>query len=386
VNLLGEYQFSLPTRLIFGRGASSRLSEEIKAMGSSEVLIVTDRGVMDAGLLGPLEDSLAKSGIRVTIFADTEPNPRDVTVERAALRAAGSRVIVALGGGSVIDAAKAVGVLETHGGRIQEYRGMGRLKRPITPVIAIPTTAGTGSEVTFWSVITVTRDAPRPFKIGVGGREMAPVLALLDPELTYSLPPFLTASTGMDALTHAIEAFTTIPANPITDALAIEAIRLIGENLQEAVENGGSEIARAAMLQASLLAGIAFGNSDLGAVHSMSEAVGGMYDTPHGVTNAVILPHVVLYNASVRSDEFAIIARMLGVKTGHEHSGSALASHLKNMNRTMGLPTDLRSLGVKEEDLPELVDRAVRNSATRCNPRSLTPDAFITLFEAAMAP
>lgn len=280
-----NFEYLMPTRIINKKGVSSNIGYYAKDYHLKHVLIISDKGVEKAGLLTNIYSSLYDYQIEYETFYDVKPNPRDTDCNRIASEFNNKPIdaIIAIGGGSVIDTAKAVSILCTNQGVIKDYEGMSLAEKPPLPILCIPTTAGTGSEVTCWSVIT---DTTNHYKMGIGDYRIIPKLALLDVELTQSLPAPVAASTGLDALTHAIEAYTCQIANPITDGLALHAIKLIKENLAEAVNNRNEE-ARENMLIASLMAGIAFGNADTAGVHCISEAIGGKYDTPHGVANAV---------------------------------------------------------------------------------------------------
>ena len=333
-----SFEFVLPTRIRFGEGISSELATEIRKMGHSRPMILTDKGLIDAGIVSKITKPLKESGIEYTIFDAIEPNPRDITVQKAYQSAleAKADLLVAVGGGSSMDTAKAVGVLMTHGGRINDYEGLDKVTKPICDLIAIPTTVGTGSEVTFWSVIT---DTDRHFKMSIGSPLVAAKLALVDPLLVKSLPPSMVAATGMDALTHAVEGYTCTLAEPITDACGLYAIEMIGANIREAV-SGSAKDARSNMLLGSLIAGICFGNSDIAGVHCMREALGGLYDT---------------YAA---------------VQAVHQ------------LNRDLKIPS-LKEIGTKEEDLPELAKRAALNVSAGSNPRKASEQDFLEIFRKA---
>lgn len=274
-----QFQFLLPTRIVMEPGLRARTGEHLAELGLRHVLLITDPGVKRAGLLENIYRSLDAASIRYAEVADVKPNPRaeDVNLVAERFRGQGIDGLLAVGGGSAMDAAKAIAVLLTHPGKVEDYEGAFKLQGPALPVVAIATTAGTGSEVTFFSVITDTR---RQFKMSLLDYRIGPVLALLDSDITTTLPPAIAAATGMDALTHAIEAYTGKPANPISDGLALHAIRLIARYLKPAVQEPDNLEAREQMLVASLIAGMAFGNADIASVHCISEAIGGMYDTP----------------------------------------------------------------------------------------------------------
>lgn len=380
---MNHFEFVLPTKITFGEGVSSNLAEEIKKMGHSRPVIITDKGLIAAGIVGKITTSLEECNIQYKIFDGIEPNPRDITVQKAYQIAEehNADMLVAIGGGSSMDTAKAVGVLMTHGGTINEYEGLDKIQKPICDLIAIPTTVGTGSEVTFWSVIT---DTKRHFKMSIGSPLIAAKLALVDPLLVESLPPSMIAATGMDALTHAIEGYTCKAAEPITDACGIYAIQMIAKNIRKAV-NGASKEANANMLLGSLIAGICFGNSDIAGVHCMGEALGGLYDTPHGVAMAVLLPYVMEYNHSSDYKKFAQIAKAMGENIdgmSEEKAAFTAVKAVHQLNKDLNIPS-LRELGTKAEDLPELAKRASVNVSVESNPRDVTESDFLDIFQNA---
>jgi alcohol dehydrogenase len=382
--MIGNFEFVLPTRIKFGEGVMSEIAGEIEALGKSRPFIITDKGLVAVGVVGRITDALKTNGYKeYMIYDEVEPNPRDVTVAQAYERAKeyGADILIAIGGGSSMDTAKGVGVLLTHGGAIGDYEGLDKVTKPITDLIAIPTTVGTGSEVTFWSVIT---DTKRRFKMSVGSPLIAPKLALVDPDLVGTLPPGIVASTGMDALTHAIEGYTCTLSEPITDACAIYAIRMIGENIREATRSDSKE-AKGNMLLASLIAGIAFGNSDIAGVHCMAEALGGLYDTPHGVANAIMLPYVMEYNYVADYRKFANIAAALGEDVGElavEDAARRSVDAVRKLNADLDIP-NLKSIGAKEEDLSELAQRASVNVSVDSNPRKAEAEDFLAIFRQA---
>lgn len=384
-NILREFSFELPTRIEYGVGVISKLGDELRLLKAQKVAIITDPGIIKAGLLDKITSILKEEKLLYNVFDGVDPNPKDRNVERGAqvVRSFGADAMVAISGGSVIDCAKAIGVLVSHDGkRIKDFEGKTAVKKQILPFIAIPTTAGTGSEVTFSAVIT---DTENNYKMTVRSPFMAAKVALLDPKLTVTVPPHITASTGMDALTHAIEAYTVKVSEPVSDALALYAIELISNNLVNAVKNGEDIEARACMLVGSLLAGIAFSHSDVGSVHCMAEALGGVYDAPHGICNAVLLPYVMEYNVEFCLEKYSRIAQAMGeVFYTIEEGAMKAVERVKELAVDVGLPS-FKSLGVKEEDLEKLADMAAKNISTESNPREMTKEDYLTLFRRAMA-
>lgn len=380
---LSNFDFILPTVIKFGYGRAEEVGTEAANFGCKKAMIVTDKGIIGAGLLEGISSSLAEKKIPVVIFDEVEPNPRDTTVQRGAEKAAAEAIdlLIAVGGGSSMDVAKGIGVVLTHGGVINDYEGLEAVVKPITPIIAIPTTVGTGSEVTFWSVIT---DTKRKFKMSVGSPLIAPRVALVDPLMVSKLPPKITASTGIDALTHAIEGYTCLLAEPLTDAMALYAIEQISENLRRAVFTDCAE-SKANMLVASLIAGIAFGNADIAGVHSMAEAVGGVYDTPHGIANAILLPYVMEYNYLADPKKHARIARAMGEDIqGLTELEAAYKSveAVKRMNRDLSIPS-LKEVGVLEKDLEALSERSFANVSSGSNCRIIAKNDYLQIFKKA---
>jgi len=289
--------------------------------------------------------------------------------------------LVAIGGGSPIDCAKAIAVLATHGGAVRDYEGKDKISGNVLPLIAIPTTAGTGSEVTFSSVITDTGDR---FKFTLKHPGIAPRVALVDPQMTLTMPPGLTAATGMDALTHAIEGYTAKVSEPLADAAALYAIELIAKYLKVAVKEGRSMEARAGMLLGSVLAGIAFSHSDVGSVHCIAEALGGKYDTAHGVCNAVVLPAVMEYNMDYCRERYARIASAMGISFDSTEDGAQRAvDAVKKLAVDLNLPS-FGSFGVKATDIEELASNSYVNGSNKDNPRPMSKDDYLTLFNKMM--
>lgn len=384
------FPFSLPTQIDYGPGVAREAARHVTRFGT-HAAIVTDPGVAACGLVGPLEHDLRSSGVDVTVVPGVEPNPRVETVDAiaAAVVACGADVIVGLGGGSALDSAKAAAAVVSYGGSILDYEGLEAVPGPCTPVVAVPTTAGTGSEVTFWAIVT---DVRRHYKMAVGSWHIAPRIALVDPLLTLTLPPAITAATGADALTHAIEAYTSRCSNPISDALALYAIELIGGSIERATTDGGNVQARCAMMLGSLLAGIAFGNADTAAVHAMAEALGGALDVGHGVANAIFLPYVVSHNAAAVPDKMARIGQAMSrrgaaVEPVAAFDPSAAADEtvaaLHALMRRLAIPT-LREVGVAEAHLPELVRIAMMNTGNPDNPVPMEDADYEALFRAAL--
>lgn len=372
--------FHMPTKIIFGPGTIASLKGVLEDdLGLERLFLVTDAGVVEAGLADKV---LSRVG-RVETFDAVEPNPRSTTVNRAGKMARRSKpdAILALGGGSAMDAAKAVALLATNGGAIEDYEGKEKYHAPPLPLVAIPTTCGTGSEVTWVSVIT---DVKRKFKMSIKGPGMFPSVALIDPDLLISLPRNIIASTGLDALTHAIEAYTSRPANVITDSFALKAIHQISKAIEGAYENIDEDIkAREALMLGSTLAGIAFGNSDVAAVHCISESIGALFDIPHGVANALFLPYVMEFNLPACLDKYADIASIMGIREQDNHSAAQeLVKKITTLSRRLGIPT-FRELGIEQSQFPTIAQYAFQNNSNPSNPRKADIDDYLGILERA---
>ncbi|MDU9390207.1 iron-containing alcohol dehydrogenase [Pseudomonas japonica] len=379
-----EFRFVLPTKIVMEPGLRERTGEHLRELGLKHVLIVTDAGVKAAGLLNSVYTSLEASGITFEEIADVKANPRSDDINQAAqvYRGKGIDGLLAVGGGSAMDAAKAISILLAHEGRIEDYEGSFTLTNALPPIVAIPTTAGTGSEVTCFSVIT---DTARHFKMNVLDYRIGPVLALLDSHITATLPAPIAAATGMDALTHAIEAYTCRVANPISDGLALHAIRLISRYLKPAVQERDNLEAREQMLIASLIAGMAFGNADVGSVHCISEAIGGMYDTPHGVGNAIFLPFIFGHNRDADITRHAQVAYALGIDPNLSPVAAAEAAvdYLFQMSKDLGIPRFSGVKGVRVEDFQVIAEKSKKNFSDPNNAKEMTVETYRGIIAAA---
>ncbi|MCJ7612767.1 MAG: iron-containing alcohol dehydrogenase [Candidatus Aminicenantes bacterium] len=373
-------QFHNPTRIIFGSGAIKQVKAEVeRAGGDDHPLIVTDRGLVAAGLVAKLLSEFP----RAMVFDEVENNPRHTTVNRAGdmARRIAPRVIIGLGGGSALDAAKAVALLATNPGGIEDYEGRAQYKSIPLPLVAVPTTCGTGSEVTWVSVIT---HSGRKFKMSIKGPAMFPATALVDPDLVRSLPEPLVASTGMDALTHAVEAFTARPANALTDMFAREAFRLILSSITGArADIKANTEARERLMLGSLTAGLAFGNSDVGAVHCLAESIGALFDTPHGTANAVFLPYVMEFNAPAAASRYAELARLAGIEDPDEsRAAQKLIGRIRDISRQLGIPS-FRSLNLPEGAFQELAEKSFANNSNPSNARDASAADYLAIIRKA---
>jgi alcohol dehydrogenase len=386
-NILSTFSFMLPTKIEFGPGCLKNLPKELKIRNLSRPLIVIDKGNAAAGII---DKALALLGgnFKFQVFDGVEANPRDVNVSEGAKAygSSGADSIIAIGGGSPIDCAKAIGVLAANGiandgGGIKAYEGKNAHSKPLPPLVAVPTTAGTGSELTFSSVITDTKNK---YKMTIKNAFTAPKVAICDPELTRTVPAPITAATGMDALTHAIEAITASCAEPISDAVALYAVELIHGNIVKAFKDGGNLEARSNMLMGSMLAGIAFSHSDVASVHCIAESLGGMYDLPHGVCNAIFLPHVMEYNMGHCLEGYARVAKAMGLTFPSERAGAVAAvMAVQELAKDVKLPS-FASLNVREEDYSAIALASVKNISTGSNPRPMSESDYLEVLKMAL--
>jgi alcohol dehydrogenase len=368
--------FRVPTRILMAPGCLGQLPEVVAGYAPERVLLVTDPGIEGTGWPERVWRALAEREIEAITFDDVEPNPRAATVDRLAEwgREEGVSLVLGIGGGSVLDAAKAAAMLIPNGGSASDYEGRDKYETAPLPFLAVPTTCGTGSEVTWVSVLTVEE---RQAKISVKGETMFPAWALVDAELLRTLPARQVAWTGADALTHALEAATCRLANPISDALAESAISLLFRYLRRAVANiAGDAEAREAVMRASTLAGLAFGNADVAAVHCLSETLGGRFDLPHGLANAVLLLPVLRYNLPACADRLAQLASTLPPGSGAGAEGVLQA--IEDLLRDVDIPR-FQDLGIPPEDYPWIAERAAQNGSNPSNPREMGPAEYLEL-------
>jgi len=377
--------FETVRRIVFGSGSVEGLGEEIKRLNGTKVLVVTDPGIKAAGIVDVVTGALERAKIAYQVFASVEPDPSvDVALTSiAAAKAYGPDVIVGLGGGSSLDIAKITSVMVTNAGPVEKYFGMELVPQPGVPLILIPTTAGTGSEMTS---ICVLSDTKNNLKKGVVSGHMFARVALLDPQLTVGMPPKVTAMTGMDALVHAMESYVGVRATVFTDTLNLQAIRLVAANLRLAYANGGNLAARENMLHASCLAGMAFSNTQNGLDHAIALAIGGKFHLPHGVLTAFILPWVMEFNLIANPSKYIEIARAFGENTtGLSEIEAARLSvkAIKSLLDDVGISYKLSTYGVPRADFAALAKATV--GAARLisnNPRTVTEQDVIRIFEA----
>ena len=381
--------FEVPTVVKHAPGALEALADEVKALGMKRPLLVTDKGLVAAGVVGEALRVLKAGALDVVVFDEVVANPPVWLVDRGAevYKSEGCDGLIGLGGGSPMDTAKAIGVVAVHGGSALDYEWAVEqpIKRRIPPLITVPTTAGTGSEVTLWSVIT---DPKRKIKFNMGGTALiAPYVALIDPLLTLGLPAPITAGTGLDALTHAIECYTCAYAQPWPDAVALWAIETIAQWLPIAFAQGQNREARYKMSMAAMLAGMAYGTESAGAVHAMSQTAGGVYDLPHGTLTAALLPPVMAYNYLGEPHKYARIAQAMGENTWGLtvwEAAELAVEAVRRLVKLLEIPT-LPEMGIPEADIPMLVELAFNDPQTVGNPRDLTRKSYEQIYRSCFA-
>jgi len=377
--------FFIPAVNIMGLGCLDEAMTAIRNYGFRKALVVTDAGLAKAGVASKVAELLALQDVDAVIYDGAKSNPSIANVELGLglLKESRCDFIVSLGGGSPHDCAKGIALCATNGGQIRDYEGVDRSSKPQLPLIAINTTAGTASEMTRFCIIT---DETRHVKMAIVDRNVTPLMSVNDPALMVAMPKGLTAATGMDALTHAIEAYVSTAATPITDACALKAITLISNNLRLAVRDGNDLAARENMAYAQFLAGMAFNNASLGFVHAMAHQLGGFYDLPHGVCNAVLLPHVQSFNATVCAVRLTDVAHAMGADirgfSPEEGAQSAIAA-IRSLAVDVDIPAGLRELGVRLNDVPVLAANALKDACGLTNPRAADQRQIEEIFRGA---
>lgn len=381
-----SYKFFMPAISLMGADCLKDAGDQVGELGFKKALIVTDKVLGQIGIVKKVTDVLDNKNIEYAIYDETKPNPtvKNVNDGLALLKEKECDFVISLGGGSAHDCAKGIALLATNGGEIKDYEGVDKSKKPQLPMVGINTTAGTGSEMTLFAIIT---DEERHIKMALVDKHLTPIIAVNDPMLMLAMPKSLTAATGMDALTHAIEAYVSTSATPITDACAEKAIELISNYLVNAVENGQDVEARDMMAYAEYLAGMAFNNASLGYVHAMAHQLGGFYNLPHGVCNAILLPHVQEYNKATSASRLAKIAKIMGgnIEGLTDEQGADLCiDMIKSLSQTIGIPEGLGVLGVKESDFKTLATNALNDACSLTNPRKGNLEEVIAIFKKAM--
>jgi alcohol dehydrogenase len=386
---IGEqvYGFFIPTVTLMGVGAHKEIGKQVKVLGGKRPFICTDKGITKAGITQQIVDLVKKdAGVECVVFDETVPNPTDTNVHDGlkVFQEKKCDLIISLGGGSSHDCGKGIGIVSTNGGNIRDYEGVDKSSKPMPPFIAINTTAGTASEMTRFCIITNTSNH---VKMAIVDWRVTPNVAINDPLLMAGMPPALTAATGMDALTHAVEAYVSIIATPVTDACALQAMQLIAGNLRAAVANGADMLARDNMAYAEYLAGMAFNNASLGHVHAMAHQLGGFYNLPHGVCNAILLPHVERFNLIAKVDRFVDIATAMGENVeglSPRDAADRALDAIKKLSADVGIPSGLKELGVKEKDLKLMAENAQKDACGFTNPRCPTLDDVIQIYKWAL--
>jgi alcohol dehydrogenase len=386
------YGFFIPSVTLIGIGASKQIPEKIKALGGSKPLIVTDKGITGCGLTKQITDLLDAAGMKYEVYDETIPNPTDKNVHDGVDVYTKKKCdsLISLGGGSSHDCGKGIGLVVANGGKIHDFEGVDKSTKPMPPYLAVNTTAGTASEMTRFCIIT---DLSRKVKMAIVDWRVTPGIAIDDPMLMVGMPPALTAATGMDALTHAVEAYVSTIATPMTDACAQKAIELIAKYLRKAVANGGDVEAREGMCFAQYLAGMAFNNASLGHVHAMAHQLGGFYDLPHGECNAILLPHVERANLNAKLERFVDMAKFLGENVeglSIRAAAEKCLDAIKQLSTDVGIPAGLIELGkrygkdVKKEDIAIMTANAQKDACGLTNPRCLKDADVTAIYEAAL--
>jgi alcohol dehydrogenase len=379
------YQFHHPTKVIYGEGLVNDFAHELEELNTHRFWVVSDPVIRDLGLVQTVTAGLQEAGFTITGEFYDVPQDASLQAVEAISRMAtesGAQGLIAIGGGSVIDATKAANFVFSEGGNlIEDYSGAATLTRPLKPLVVIPTTAGTGSECT---LVAVINDVANKTKLAFSDKFLLPDLAVLDPLMTQSLPPGLTASTGMDALTHAVESYVGIDSSPHSEALAAAAIQSVFKYLLRATRDGNDLEARGGMLIAANLAGSSFSHSMVGCVHSMAHAVGGIARVPHGVANAILLPHGMAYNFEACKQKYARLAPMMGehvsglsVEEAARKAIEAVRSLVRQLSALDAIPTRLRDAGVSHEILPEIAEAAVEDGTIVYNPREVVAEEIL---------
>ena len=383
-----------PTRLlkfhapeiVFGIESMAEAAHAALRLGALRPLLVTDPGLTEAGWVDELVGHLRAQAVDARVWSAVTPNPKDheIAAGYRYYREHGCDVLIALGGGSVIDAAKGVAILAANGGDILDYAGSDKATMPIPPLVVVPTTSGTGADVSQFCIVT---DTTRNTKITILGRALVPDVTVIDPRVLTTMPEWLNAATGLDALTHGIEAFVSLGHNQLTDHHALRAVVMVTDNLVSTMDTPNDMGARVLMAQASLEAGLAFTNAILGAAHAMSHQVGGLLDLPHGVINGVLLPHVIRFNAEIDPVPYATIAQCLGLvdaRVPATEAACALADRVQKLAADVGVPRGLADIGVRVDDLPTLAANALDDACMTTNPRPADERQMEALFRAAM--
>lgn len=374
-------KFVMP-ETIYGWGAAELAGDYAANFGAQRAMVVTDPGVAAVGWSGQVCDSLQAVGIETVVFDGVTPNPKDYEVMAGAEQylAEECDVILAVGGGSPMDCAKGIGIVSTNQRDILTFEGVDKVEVPCPPLLCIPTTAGTSADVSQFAII---QDITRRVKIAIISKSVVPDLALIDPQVTCTMPPDLTAATGMDAFVHAVEAYVSVAGSPLTDLHALEAVRLISQSITGVVQNPDDIGLRDSMMQASLYAGLAFSNASLGLVHAMAHSLGGFLDLPHGECNTILLDHVINFNFNGSPKRYGDIAHAMGLETTGNSVCNELTRAIREMKESIGVTATLSDLGVASEDLAILAEHAMADPCLATNPVQPETEEIISIYESA---
>ena len=379
------FKFMVP-EIIFGKDTLSLVGDSARRLGATKVLVVSDEGVAQAGWVDQAVKHLKEVDLEYQVWTGPSENPKDYEIDRGKeiYLDAGCDAVVGLGGGSAIDAAKAVAILASNGGKIQDYEGVDKIRKPMPPLICVATTAGAAAEVTQFAIIV---DSHRRVKMTIGSKSLVPDIAIIDPLLLSTIGARLTANTGIDALTHAIEAYVSVAATPITDIAALKAIEMINTSLRASVASRTNLEAKTKMAMASLLAGMAMSNAIMGAVHAMAHPLGGLLNLPHGEVNSILLPHVMRFNMIACMDRYVDIARAMGEKVDHLSTRDAAEKAIEAVERLcrdIGAKRRLSEIGLQEEHIMELSRAAAEDVCLITNPRDATVEEIAEIYRAAL--
>lgn len=379
------FKFMVP-EIIFGRGTLKLVGESARRLGATRIFLVSDKGVLNSGWVDEAVKHIKKIGLDYQVWTELSENPKDYEIDhgKELYLESGCDAVVGLGGGSAIDAAKAVAILTTNEGRIQDYVGVEKIEKPLPPLICVATTAGAAAEVTQFAIIV---DSHRKVKMTIGSKSLVPDIAIIDPILLSTIDARLTANTGIDALTHAIEAYVSVAATPITDINALRAIKIMSTALRASVASRTNIEAKTQMAMASLLAGVAMSNAILGAVHAMAHPLGGLLNLPHGEVNSILLPHVMRYNLIACMDRYADIARALGEKVDGMSTREAAERSIQAVEKLcqdIGAKKRLSEIGLQEEYILELSKAAAEDVCLITNPRDATVEEIAEIYRAAL--
>lgn len=378
--------FRTAETLVTGSGSISKIGEEAKKLNATKVIIITDKVIRQTGLLSKVINPLEEAGLATDIIDDVVPEPPFENLEQmiTQIEGKGYDLLVGVGGGSALDIAKVLSIMLTNNEDVRDLVGIEKVKNPGVPTILVPTTSGTGSEVTYNAIFTDIRDK---VKKGIVSPYLLPKVAIVDPELTLTVPPSVTAATGMDALVHAVESYTAIRAGELTDGIALQAIKLISRSIRKAVYNGKDLKAREDMAMGSLLAGISLGNAGVGAVHALAYPLGGKFKVPHGVANSLLLPFVMKYNAVADLEKFAEVAKAMGENVDGlslREAADRAVQALAQLSKDVGIPSSLKEVGVTASDISDLAEEASKiDRLLNNNPRWLTVKEIKKIYEEA---